>query len=60
MKKLKNSDLDKLYSYCDSDEKRGILGNGQVGYYKPKKILVVCCGNCGNYTWVKITKENLK
>lgn len=56
MKKLKKAELNKLYGYYDSDEKRAILGNGQTGYYKPRKILIVCCGNCGDYTWVKIEK----
>ena len=53
MKILKKKELDKLCGYCNADS-REILGNGQVGYYKPKKLLIVCCGNCGDYTWVKI------
>ncbi len=59
MKKLKKADLDKLCGYCRGPECRKILGNGQVGYYKPRKILVICCGNCGDYTWVKIDKDKL-
>jgi len=60
MNRLKKADLDKLIGYCNSAEKRKILNNSQVGYYKPKKILIACCGNCGDYMWIKITKENLK
>ena len=60
MKQLTKKQLDKLISYCRGRECRNILGNGEVGYYKPKKILIVCCGNCGDYIWVKIRKEDLK
>jgi len=56
MKILKKAELDKLTGYCHGQECRDILGNGQIGYYKPKKILVVCCGNCGDYTWIKLEK----
>lgn len=58
MKKLTKKQLDNLTGYKGSVENQA-LRNGEVGYYKPKKILVVCCGNCGDYSWVKITKKNL-
>jgi hypothetical protein len=59
MKKLKKKDLDKLIGYCHGPECRDILGNGEVGYYKPKRILVTCCGNCGDYHWTTIKKGEL-
>ena len=55
MKQLTKEQLDKLSGYCDTDEKREVLRNGENGYCESEKMVVSCCGNCGDYSWAKIT-----
>jgi len=53
MKKLTKKEYENLGFYA-GDVNYDVLSNGQTGYYKAKKILVVCCGNCGHYCRIKI------
>jgi hypothetical protein len=58
MKKLTKKQYESLGSYAGSnDVNHNILYNGQIGYYKAKEMLVVCCGSCGHYHRVKTKTE---
>ena len=59
MKQLTKEQLENLYGYNGSSENQ-VLRNGEVGYCKEAKILVVCCRNCGDYSRVKIDKRKLQ
>jgi hypothetical protein len=56
MKKLTKKQLDNMYGFNGDNEKRQALGNGEIGYCAETKTIVVCCGNCGDYTHINITQ----
>jgi hypothetical protein len=60
MKKLTKEQTDKLYGYCSTNEKTAILCNGQTGYCPETKMIITCCGNCGEYRRVTVDWRKLR
>ena len=52
MKEIKASDHGGFSGSGDKNEIR----NGEVGIDKGKNILVVCCGNCGDYSHIDLSE----
>ena len=48
MKQITKEQSEYLYGFRYN--KKQVLKNGQVGYCKETKTLIVCCINCGEYT----------
>ena len=58
MKKLTKKQYGSLGSFAGSnDVNHGILKNGELGQCEPKKTVVICCSNCGNYERIKYNLE---
>lgn len=51
--KMKQIDANKNVGYSGEFEGQE-LTNGEVGIDPVKKVLVVCCGNCGDYKWIDL------
>ena len=53
-RKVKASNHFGYASYHTRSEKT--LTNGEIGIDKKENILVVCCGNCGDYSHIDLSK----
>lgn len=52
MKKLTRKQVKEMYGFYNRNTQ--VLHNGEVGYCKAIHTVIVCCGNCGDYSHVKI------
>lgn len=56
---MRTINLEDHYGHCGLGSKDTNLRNGQLGIgmnNSKEKILVVCCGNCGDYSHINLKK----
>lgn len=54
MKELTKEQLNNLRGFYGCTDDKQVLRNGEIGYCKDEKTLVICCDNCGQYHHIDI------